>query len=633
MFRKRWSCFILITISIASSLCEEAPSKKEEEQRLKYTKPEAHSAHLTEPFHDEQDFLKRWTLSQAKKDGMEESLSKYDGLWKVESPTENPIEDDLGLILKSEAKHGAISSPLPTKFEFDANPLFIQYEVRFQKPLECGGAYIKLLAESTPAIDLSTFGDKSVYSIMFGPDKCGHEGKMHFIIQHENPSSGKMEEHHAKVPSGDFSKMFDDKKTHLITLIVRPGNTFDILLDKTLINTGSLLNDLEPPINPPAEIDDPADVKPAEWDEREKIPDPDATKPDDWDEDAPKQITDEKAVKPTGWFDDEPEQIPDPAAEKPADWDTEEDGEWEAPLVANPKCTDPGCGEWKPPTIDNPAYKGKWVPPLISNPAYKGVWAPKKIPNPHFFEDKNPFVNIKPIVAIGYELWSMQSDILFDNIILASDQGTIDQWTAQTWDLKRKTEVAGEKGAAASMFSSLYQATEDMPWLWVVYAIVVLLPFVLIYVFCFPNKDKSATAAAADRKKTDEPCPDDVDDVDDNVSNRSVESSGEEDLMPELEKVDNGPVITDVTDEVEETSAEAVAEVEKKVEEAAQPAADEEKVSEDANEKLEKEPEKSLDIEPIPKEKESSDSPDEDEAVVETSPRATRSKKKTRKDT
>ena len=35
---------------------------------------------------------------------------------------------------------------------------------------------------------------------------------------------------------------------------------------------------MEPAINPPAEIDDPNDFKPADWDDREKIPDPDATK-------------------------------------------------------------------------------------------------------------------------------------------------------------------------------------------------------------------------------------------------------------------------------------------------------------------------------------------------------------------
>eukprot|EP00961_Rhodomonas_salina_P010872 145510-Rhodomonas_salina.1 len=28
----------------------------------------------------------------------------------------------------------------------------------------------------------------------------------------------------------------------------------------------------------------------------------------------------------------------------------------------------PGCGQWKPPTIRNPAYKGKWYPPKVPNP-------------------------------------------------------------------------------------------------------------------------------------------------------------------------------------------------------------------------------------------------------------------------
>lgn len=42
--------------------------------------------------------------------------------------------------------------------------------------------------------------------------------------------------------------------------------------------------------------------------------------------------------------------------------------------TANPKCEKAGCGEWKPPVIDNPAYKGKWSAPLIDNPNYKVVY-------------------------------------------------------------------------------------------------------------------------------------------------------------------------------------------------------------------------------------------------------------------
>lgn len=48
------------------------------------------------------------------------------------------------------------------------------------------------------------------------------------------------------------------------------------------------------------------------------------------------------------------------------------DGEWEAPLVANPACSHAaGCGPWKPPMVPNPAYKGKWKPPMIDNPNYQ----------------------------------------------------------------------------------------------------------------------------------------------------------------------------------------------------------------------------------------------------------------------
>lgn len=72
--------------------------------------------------------------------------------------------------------------------------------------------------------------------------------------------------------------------------------------------------------------------------------------------------------------------------------DDEMDGEWQAPLVANPICEKAvGCGEWKSPLISNPKYRGKWYAPLIENPDYQGQWAPRRIPNPDFFEDLNPF--------------------------------------------------------------------------------------------------------------------------------------------------------------------------------------------------------------------------------------------------
>lgn len=231
---------------------------------------------------------------------------------------------------------------------------------------------------------------------------------------------------------------FKDKQPHLYQLALYPDNTFTIQVDHKIINQGSLLTDFNPSVNPPKEIDDPNDTKPANWDEREKIPDPDAQKPEDWDENAPPQIPDINAVKPEGWLDDETEMISDSNAEKPEDWDTEIDGEWEAPLVTNPICEKAvGCGLWKPPLVANPNYKGKWRAALLDNPNYQGKWFPRKISNPDYFEDLYPF-KMTSIAAVGIELWSMSSAILFDNMIITDDATAADNWAAQTYDLKRK---------------------------------------------------------------------------------------------------------------------------------------------------------------------------------------------------
>ena len=119
--------------------------------------------------------------------------------------------------------------------------------------------------------------------------------QLHFIFRHKNPKTGEYEEKHAKKPTGNFQSVFDGKKTHLFTLVVRPDNTFEVFVDQSSVNSGSLMEDFTPAVNPPKEIDDPSDKKPEDWDEREKIPDPDAEKPDDWDEDAPAKIPDADA--------------------------------------------------------------------------------------------------------------------------------------------------------------------------------------------------------------------------------------------------------------------------------------------------------------------------------------------------
>ena len=192
-----------------------------------------------------------------------------------------------------------------------------------------------------------------------------------------------------------------EKTTNVYTLIVKPDQTYQIVINGDRLKNGSLFEDFSPAVNPEMEIDDPNDTKPEDWVDQARIPDPEATKPEEWDEDAPYEMIDEEATKPDDWLEDEPTMIPDPEAEKPEDWDDEEDGDWIPPMVSNPKCEEvSGCGKWEPPTKKNPAYKGKWTAPFIDNPLYKGVWKAAKIANPDYFNDETP-ANFEPMGAVS----------------------------------------------------------------------------------------------------------------------------------------------------------------------------------------------------------------------------------------
>lgn len=417
----------------------ETPDSTSVVERPTFT-PTTLKAPFLEQFTD--DWESRWVPSHAKKqDSKSEEDWAYVGTWSVEEPTVFPgIEGDKGLVVKNVAAHHAISAKFPKKIDNKGKTLVVQYEVKPQNSLVCGGAYLKLLQENKK-LHAEEFSNATPYVIMFGPDKCGATNKVHFIFRHKNPKTGEYEEKHLKTPPTARTS----KLTSLYTLIVKPDQSFQILIDGEAIKNGTLLEDFNPPVNPAKEIDDPKDKKPSDWVDEPKIPDPEATKPEDWDEDAPFEIVDEEATKPEDWLEDEPTSIPDPEAEKPEDWDDEEDGDWIPPTVPNPKCQEAsGCGPWSSPMKKNPDYKGKWTAPLIDNPAYKGPWKPRKIANPSYFEDKTPS-NFEPMGAIGFEIWTMQNDILFDNIYIGHSIEDAEKLRKETFDVKRPIEAAAEE--------------------------------------------------------------------------------------------------------------------------------------------------------------------------------------------
>lgn len=46
--------------------------------------------------------------------------------------------------------------------------------------------------------------------------------------------------------------------------------------------------------------------------------------------------------------------------------------------------------------------------------------------------------------ALGLELWSMTSDIYFDNFIITSQKEVADRWASDSWGLKKLVASANE---------------------------------------------------------------------------------------------------------------------------------------------------------------------------------------------
>jgi calnexin len=381
---------------------------------------------------------------------------KYSG--KFESAKPLPDLDETALKVPAKARHYGVAASLPTPVDPSSQPLVLQYDVKLAEGITCGGAYLKFLT-ADPTFKPAALKDDTPYTVMFGPDKCGSTNKVHLILRHKSPKTGKIEEKHLKFPPS----IKDDTKTHIYTAVLYPSNSsYAVLIDGEEKKAGSLFEDFEPPFVPSDSMPDPDDTKPEDWVEEAKIADPTASKPDDWDDNAPMTIPDEDAVKPEGWLDDEPAELDDPDAEAPEEWDEEEDGEWEAPRVPNPACkTAPGCGEWVRPQKPNPAFKGIWSAPLIDNPEYKGEWAPREIPNPDYYDDKEPLSHVGKVGAVAIEIWTMDEGYFFDNIVVTNSVDEAAGVRAVTLPKRRAIEDKEEEDKKAKAAAAAAEKKEE----------------------------------------------------------------------------------------------------------------------------------------------------------------------------
>lgn len=371
-----------------------------------------------------------WVVSNAnKKDG-----TPYTGQWAIEEAHVYPgFVGVTGLVMKSDAAYAAVSKVLPQPIVADDDDLVVQYEVKFQQEVSCAGAYVKLLSGD---IDGSSFSDETPFQVRFGPDICGSENKVDLALQKAVNADTVISE------MNDAPLARKNLLSNLYTLIIRRNRDVEIRINGQVAKAGNLYKStglMTPPLEEPSYIEDPTAEKPADWDEREFIIDESAEKPADYDEKyGDMWVADPAVNKPEGWNDDEsvPKYIRDKTAQKPAEWNDDEDGEWIAPFIKNPLCA-VGCGRWEAPMVVNPNYVGEWVPPSIENPAYRGPWTPPLIKNTAVTTSE---ILSQPITAVGFDLWSMQADTMFNNIYVGHSVVEAERIGNETFIPKLKVE-------------------------------------------------------------------------------------------------------------------------------------------------------------------------------------------------
>lgn len=337
------------------------------------------TVYFSEKFEDGEDYTKRWTESTFK--GAEQ------GVFKLSHGKFYGDENkDIGIQTSQDARFYGISAAFEP-FSNEGKSLVVQFTVKHEQKIDCGGGYIKLYPKG---LDQKNLHGESPYHIMFGPDICGYSTKkVHVIFNYKGQNLLTKKEIKCK----------DDELTHLYTLIINPDNTYVVKIDNEKVESGKLEEDWS--FLAPKRIPDPNAKKPEDWEDNEKIDDPEDKKPEDW---------------------DKPEFIPDPEAKKPDDWDEEMDGQWAPPKINNPEYK----GEWKPKQIDNPKYKGPWVHPEIDNPEYK--------PDDFLYRYTD-------IGAVGFDLWQVKSGTIFDNILVTDSEAYAEEFGKETWGVTKDPEA------------------------------------------------------------------------------------------------------------------------------------------------------------------------------------------------
>jgi calreticulin len=156
----------------------------------------------------------RWVTSDWKKSaGQDGEFVLSAGKWYGDA------EADKGLQTSQDARFYSASAKFPT-FSNKDKDLVVQFSVKHEQNIDCGGGYIKLFPST---LDQEHMSGDSVYNIMFGPDICGHSTKKVHVIFNYNDKNLLLDK---KTIVAETNTL-----THVYTLILHPDNTYEVRID------------------------------------------------------------------------------------------------------------------------------------------------------------------------------------------------------------------------------------------------------------------------------------------------------------------------------------------------------------------------------------------------------------------
>lgn len=215
------------------------------------------------------------------------------GTWEVIDGEEG------GVRTRNDQHRHVFLKHLSQVFSTENRTFVLQFSVRFPPGLECAGGYINLYDKNASMVFLEEMG---VPLLSFGPNICGREQQVLVSWRYK----GQLYPIQKDIPTPY------DTIAHLYTLHVQPDQTYEVFVDWERVASGSLTKD---------------------W---RMLP--------------PRYIQDVKAPRPADW--QTAAEVDDPSDVRPTDWDDSKHGPWRPRRIPNPKYE----GPWIPPIIQNPDY-------------------------------------------------------------------------------------------------------------------------------------------------------------------------------------------------------------------------------------------------------------------------------------